>query len=84
MWSVECVLEMKPYIAKCLFLCWMMVVQNPPMSLNTDAAEGKQLNSDMYRTYTKNGKYVDFLVWPALLLHEHGPTVCKGIAQGKQ
>jgi hypothetical protein len=26
---------------------------------------------------------VDYIVWPPLYLHENGPLLCKGVAQGK-
>lgn len=37
----------------------------------------------MFRANTATGKYTDFIVWPALLLHTNGPLLLKGVAQGK-
>ncbi|CAC5395235.1 unnamed protein product [Mytilus coruscus] len=33
--------------------------------------------------YTKNGSVIDFVVWPALILHKTGPILQKGSVQGK-
>ncbi|KAL4230296.1 hypothetical protein ACF0H5_010680 [Mactra antiquata] len=35
-----------------------------------------------YKEYTVRGKYVEFIVWPPMLLHENGAMLSKGIAQG--
>lgn len=42
------------------------------------------IDTDTYRTYTKSGTRLDFVVWPPLRLGARGPLLCKGIAQGKQ
>lgn len=36
---------------------------------------------DLYRTYTRSGDVIEYIVWPALLLHENGPVLYKGVAQ---
>lgn len=41
-------------------------------------------NSSLFKAYTKNGKYLDFVVWPALYLHKNGPMLSKGVAQAKK
>lgn len=38
-------------------------------------------DTELFRFYTRSGDLYDFVVWPALLLHENGPIVTKGIAQ---
>lgn len=43
---------------------------------------GKRFHTDVYKPYSQSGEYVDFLVLPALYLHENGPLLAKGIAQG--
>ncbi|XP_060567421.1 uncharacterized protein LOC132726169 [Ruditapes philippinarum] len=72
--------EVQAYKRKCVELCWLMVVQNPPLILSTTAQQ--QFDTNLYKDYTKRGKYVDYVVWPALLLHEGGPLLSKGVAQG--
>lgn len=80
-WSQhQCISGLKPYIKKCLFLGWMMVVQSPPLVL-ASCKKGDTFNKDMYKDYTKSGPTVQYAVWPALLLHEGGPVIGKGVAQ---
>lgn len=37
---------------------------------------------DVYKEYTKSGRYLDYVVWPVMFLHEGGPILVKGVAQG--
>ncbi|KAL3879334.1 hypothetical protein ACJMK2_031634 [Sinanodonta woodiana] len=76
------------YLARCIDLCWKMGVQEKPMYLDacdekSDCCE-KIFNHDKYRAYMQSGKRVEFVVWPALFLHEGGAMLVKGIAQGCQ
>ncbi|KAL3879301.1 hypothetical protein ACJMK2_031602 [Sinanodonta woodiana] len=76
------------YLARCIDLCWKMGVQEKPMYLDacdekSDCCE-KIFNHDKYRAYMQTGKRVEFVVWPALFLHEGGAMLVKGIAQGCQ
>lgn len=48
----------------------------------TSRKETEKLDHTAFKDYTKTGRYVDFVVWPALYLHEGGPLLCKGVAQG--
>lgn len=73
----------EPYIGHCVQLCWLMCVQDPPVNISWNVESGAKFNSDLYRHYTKTGYTVDFLVWPTLRLHQDGPLLCKGVAQGK-
>lgn len=41
-----------------------------------------EFNHTSFKDYTKRGRYVKFIVWPALYLNEGGPLLCKGVAQG--
>jgi hypothetical protein len=34
------------------------------------------------KPYTTSGTFVDYIVWPALLLYKNGPVLVKGVAQG--
>jgi len=40
-------------------------------------------DTKMFKSYTKTGPRLAFVVWPALMLHKGGPVVCKGVAQGR-
>ncbi|XP_053400214.1 uncharacterized protein LOC123557872 [Mercenaria mercenaria] len=84
-WTNRCIEELKPYILKCLYLGWMMVVQSPPLVLHEFPTEKEiKFDKNMYKEYTASGPLVSYVVWPALLLKENGPVVCKGVAEGKK
>ncbi|XP_060584756.1 uncharacterized protein LOC132740787 [Ruditapes philippinarum] len=79
----EFVPALKPFIRKCIYVCWMMVVQSLPMCIHViDVNEQDKFDKNLYREYTTSGSHIKYIVWPAMLLHENGPVVCKGIAQG--
>ncbi|KAH3843812.1 hypothetical protein DPMN_117343 [Dreissena polymorpha] len=60
-----------------------MVIQDPPVSMDTRTSQpGELFDGAVYRPYTKSGRYVEFIVWPALFLTETGPLLYKGVAQG--
>ncbi|XP_053400219.1 uncharacterized protein LOC128557204 [Mercenaria mercenaria] len=82
-WNDKHVHALKPFIRKCILLGWMMVVQSPPMTL-AECRTGEQLKKEAYKEYTKSGSVIDYVVWPALLLHQGGPVVGKGVAQAKK
>lgn len=71
----------KLYIQKCVQCCWFMCVQDPAMQL-TVWTIGTKMDGYNMKSFTKNGQYVDFSVWPALYLHKDGPLLSKGIVQG--
>ncbi|XP_060575829.1 uncharacterized protein LOC132733245 isoform X1 [Ruditapes philippinarum] len=74
---------LKPFIRKCIYVCWMMLVQSLPMCIHViDVNEQDTFDKNLYKEYTNSGPYIKYIVWPAMLLHENGPVVCKGIAQG--
>jgi hypothetical protein len=61
----------------------MMLVQSLPMCIHViDVNEQDKFDKNLYKEYTNSGPYIKYIVWPAMLLHENGPVVCKGIAQG--
>ncbi|XP_053400625.1 myosin-9-like [Mercenaria mercenaria] len=70
------------YITKCVEICWLMRVQDPPVSLSWTVPEDKSFNGDVYRAYTKSGTHVEYVVWPTIYLYEDGPILMKGVAQG--
>lgn len=71
----------KLYIQKCVQCCWLMCVQDPALQL-TVWTIGTKMDGYNMKSFTKNGQYVDFSVWPALYLHKNGPLLSKGIVQG--
>lgn len=42
----------------------------------------EEFDKSLYKDYTKRGKHLSYVVWPVLFLHEGGPLLCKGVAQG--
>ena len=58
----------------------MMVVQGPPLRIH-DAQTQETIATEKYKTFTVCGTKLDYVVWPALLLHEDGPVLSKGVAQ---
>ena len=43
---------------------------------------GSKFDTNLLKAYTKSGIHVEYIVWPALLLHKNGPVLVKGVAQG--
>lgn len=63
-------------------LTWSMCVQDPPMVFIDKLDRGADFNNDYFRKFTRaGGSKFDYLVWPAILLHQNGPLVVKGIAE---
>ncbi|VDH93783.1 Hypothetical predicted protein [Mytilus galloprovincialis] len=71
------------FVERCTDLCWSMVINAPSMVLVYDQPEGAPIDKNMFTVYTKQGQLIDFIVWPALILHTDGPILAKGAAQGK-
>ncbi|XP_065928057.1 uncharacterized protein MCAP_0864-like [Magallana gigas] len=71
----------KPFLMKCVHICWLMVGQDPPVYLRFSDKCKDKFNKHIYREYTTNGEVLDFVVWPAIFLHENGPLLKKGLAQ---
>ncbi|KAK3602806.1 hypothetical protein CHS0354_026357 [Potamilus streckersoni] len=66
---------------KCFQLCWLMSIQDPQVVFAKNPDHGDHFDTNMYKHYTISGDEVDYVVWPALLLHEKGPFLVKGVAQ---
>ncbi|KAK3582894.1 hypothetical protein CHS0354_009700 [Potamilus streckersoni] len=73
----------KTYIEECVKLCWLMQIQTPPVCIDLKTAKSQAFPKDTYREFTSKGKHIAFVVWPALFLHDSGPLLVKGVAQGK-
>ncbi|XP_045211926.1 uncharacterized protein LOC123563277 [Mercenaria mercenaria] len=69
---------LKDYTQECLRLSWLMVIQDPPMTMVLKS-EVKAI--DNFKVYKHRGNRVDFIVWPALLLQEGGQLISKGVAE---
>ncbi|XP_069130934.1 serine/threonine-protein kinase dst2-like isoform X2 [Argopecten irradians] len=69
------------FYKECAKVTWYMNLQTPPLSLAPIPAKGNQISSDlcMYIPRTVSGNTVDYVVWPACLLHEGGPLLTKGV-----
>nr|XP_022320917.1 uncharacterized protein LOC111123104 isoform X1 [Crassostrea virginica]XP_022320919.1 uncharacterized protein LOC111123104 isoform X1 [Crassostrea virginica] len=73
----------RKYIDRCVQLCWMMSIQDPPMHLDFGPEKDSVINKNVYKLFTKTGDTLDFMVWPAVFLHHNGPLVQKGVLQPK-
>lgn len=58
-----------------------MAVSDPPVYMLGDLKSGELIDSNLFRHFTKSGDYLEYVVWPALLLHKNGPVMCKGVVQ---
>ncbi|XP_060571612.1 hyaluronan mediated motility receptor-like, partial [Ruditapes philippinarum] len=62
------------YIAKCVNTCWLMCQHDPPLFLEfSDIKESTPFDTNKYKPYISSGKFIDFIVMPAVYLHEKGP-----------
>lgn len=69
-----------PYIQRCTTVCFYMVVKSPQVYLEFDCPADK-IDRFIFRPFTKDGKTLDYVVWPALFLHKDGPLMTKGVVQ---
>lgn len=75
------ILEVKDFVHECVTICWLMTLQDPPLSFYTDVRNGEVFDSNRYKAFTVTGNRIDFIVWPPLLLQKDGPVLTKGIVQ---
>lgn len=69
------------FTVKCLELCWLMNMHNPPVALGLPPTKDSPFDGTFYKEYTRTGTTVDFVVWLPLLLHKNGPLLQKGVLQ---
>ncbi|CAC5400648.1 unnamed protein product [Mytilus coruscus] len=69
------------YFNRCVYLSWLMVVQNPPMYIDEGPVRRSYINRDVYQEFTKRGSIIDYCVWPALYVEKGAPLGTKGIVQ---
>ena len=66
------------YVQECLKLSWLMVIQDPPMTMEMNPVS---VTYENFRAYKTRGKFLNYVVWPVLLLNKGGPLVMKGVAE---
>lgn len=66
---------------KCVEITWYMNIQDPPMAFHSVINRGAVLDKNYFRFFSKRGLTIDYVVWPALLLHDDGEVAMKGVAQ---
>lgn len=61
-----------------------LTVRRQEMVASDDKRQNKnwRFEKSKFKDYTKRGMYIDFVVWPVMLLHKDGPVLCRGVAQG--
>ncbi|XP_060571873.1 uncharacterized protein LOC132730042 [Ruditapes philippinarum] len=75
-------LEIGLFTKECIELCWLMAIQDPPIVFADELRRGCNFDTNLLKPYTTSGTFVDYIVWPALLLYKNGPVLVKGVAQG--
>lgn len=80
--TAKLALKARAFTEECFETCWLMCVQDPPVVIDFNDSEGKPFNTAHYKAYTKSGSVIEYVVWPALFLHQGGSLLCKGVAQG--
>lgn len=61
-----------------------MRIQDPPIYMETDYPTNSEFDSSRMRSYTKAGRFVNYVVWPTFFLHKCGPLLGKGVVQGSK
>lgn len=72
--------RMRTFVEKCVKFCWLSCIQDPPLVL-LYCKNGDKFDDKLFREYQRTGKLVDFMVWPALLLHDKGPVLARGVVE---
>ena len=60
-----------------------MVLQSPPVYIDfcDKYTKGSDFNNDVFRSYTRSGTELDFVVRPPLYHHEDGQLLLEGVAE---
>ncbi|VDH99427.1 Hypothetical predicted protein [Mytilus galloprovincialis] len=69
------------FVTNCCELCWLMRLSDPPLVIEYKNLEGTSFDASKFTKYNFVGNKVEVIVWPALLVHEKGTYVRKGIAR---
>ena len=75
--------NIKEYIMECARVCAYFVVQEPKVVFGSLPNRESKFDAAAYKSYTKKGSHVDFVVWPALYMYEKGGMLNYGVMQGK-
>ncbi|XP_071126082.1 uncharacterized protein [Mytilus edulis] len=70
-----------PFFERCIKLCWFIALQDPMMHLEEDITPGSAFDKNIFKEFVQSGNCVNYVVWPALFLHRHGPLLYKGVVQ---
>ncbi|XP_060576232.1 uncharacterized protein LOC132733589 [Ruditapes philippinarum] len=73
---------LRNYVRTTTETCWLMCLHEPPLTFKY-CEDNNIFNEVYFNPYTRSGDTVEFLVWPAILLHDGGPLLLKGVAQAK-
>ncbi|XP_053400476.1 uncharacterized protein LOC123558245 [Mercenaria mercenaria] len=73
--------NVQAFFRGCVELCWLMNLQDPPLVFGEIPNQMDVFDTNKYKYYTQTGPYVNYIVWPALLLKTNGSLLSKGIAQ---
>ncbi|XP_063413723.1 girdin-like isoform X3 [Mytilus trossulus] len=73
--------QCEQFVHKCVELCWLMAVNDPPVHMFSDMKSGESIDTTYFRHFTSSGDYVEYVVWPALLISKKGPVISKGVVQ---
>jgi len=68
-----------PYLEKCVEICWMMAIHDPPLHVDFSIKQGDKFDDKRYTSYSNSGSKVEFLVWPALYNGVGGGLLRKGV-----
>ncbi|OQX39806.1 MAG: hypothetical protein B0D91_00765, partial [Oceanospirillales bacterium LUC14_002_19_P2] len=76
--------KIKNYIMQCALVCAYFVVQDPKNVFGSLPNRDSHFDKQVYRSYTRDGSRVDFVVWPVLYQYEGNLGLLgKGVLQGK-
>lgn len=75
---------LRDYTHKCLHICWQMSLRKNPLCIKFFEIHEKTIfDTNTFRPFMRSGRYIDYVTWPPLYLHEGGVLLVKGVADGK-
>ncbi|XP_033731598.1 uncharacterized protein LOC117321241 [Pecten maximus] len=73
--------DIPTFVKKCIEVCWLMCVLDPPVVIGSDAVVGSTFDTNVYKNYTNSGTTTSYTVWLPLFLYKGGPLLIKGVVQ---
>lgn len=73
--------KLQSFVKECVELCWLMLLQEPPVVIGEHSRTGDDFDANTYKPYTQTGIKFEYLVWPPLYLYQGGQLLEKGVAQ---